>query len=94
MSMKERELRYFAYELMGIMKKTANKKGSELFVMSDFKLLRMNLINTSLATISLKSAQEVLSYIENSREQLLMKNRRFPSYEELREELRPDQIFW
>lgn len=92
--MRERELRYYAYELIGIMKRTSNKKGSDLFVMDDFKLLRMNLISTSLATISLKSTQEVLNYIEKCREQLLMQNHRFPSYEELREELRPDQIFW
>ena len=78
-------LNHFAYVLVGIMKKSLKKKGSDPFKIKDFNILKMRICSSdSIASLNLLQLKEILTYVDMSCNLFEGSEQRKITYAELR----------
>lgn len=79
----------YAYSLIHLMKKANGRTLQDPFLMQDFKIRQINFCDTAVGSISVRSLTEVLKLIEEVRLKLWVELQQPPTYQNMREALRP-----
>lgn len=83
----------YAYSLIQLMKMANGRTLQDLFLMQDFKILQINFCDTAVGSISVRSLTEVLKLIEEVRLNLWVELQHPPTYQHMREALRPNSWY-
>lgn len=83
----------YAYTLIGLMKASRHRSLDDPFTLDDLDMAKINLCNTAIATISIRSLQEILYLIEKERKQLAKHLHEPPTYQDMRSQFRPDTFY-
>lgn len=79
----------YAYSLIQLMKKANRRTLQDPFLIGDFKILQINFCDTAVGSISVRSLAEVLKLLEEVRLKLWVELQQPPTYQHMREALRP-----
>lgn len=83
----------YAYTLINLIKLSSGHSLDDVFQLSDFDLLTLNLTDYALGTVSISDLQDILLLIKNVSEQLEKKNHTLPTYQEMRIAFMPAALF-
>ncbi len=86
--------KHYAYSLIQLMKSTKGRHLDDTFLLSDFDLYEMRLIDSAIGRISVIYLQDILHLIERTHKQLWKNKQEFPTYEDMRKAFEPDGFYY